>query len=155
MAPPELDTIPLPPTLLLAPPMFWVPPTLLVAPPFAVLVPPWPLAPAEAAGVVDGCSLVHPAAIMKVENIVTLNFSQALELGDCIDGLRSSTSEAVPRTSCSLLPPREPCPEVFPESLSPPLWLTTVVLSTGPHTWRDEVDCTSYLRQAFFVLSRF
>ena len=153
VAPPELDTVPLPPTLLLAPPTFRVPPALLVDSPFAVLVPPWPLAPPEACGpVVVGCAR-HPAPIMAAENIVTPNFNQALEVGDCIDGLRSSASQAVPMTSCSLLPPQEPCPEIFAESLSPPLWLTTAVLSTSPDTWRDEVNCASCLRQAFFVLS--
>jgi hypothetical protein len=88
VAPPELDTVPLPPELLVAPP--------LVAVPLAVLFPPVPPEPGEC--VVFDCG-AHPAAIIAVKNVITLSFNQALEVGDCIDGLRFSSSQAAPKTS--------------------------------------------------------
>jgi len=88
VAPAELDTVPLPPELLLAPP--------LVAVPLAVLV---PAVPPEPGGcVVFDCG-AHPAAITAVKNVITPSFNQALEVGDCIDGLRFSSSKAAPKTS--------------------------------------------------------
>jgi hypothetical protein len=88
VAPPELDTVPVPPELLLAPP--------LVAVPLAVLVAPVP--PEPGGRVVFDCG-AHPAAITVVKNIITPSFNQALEVGDCIGGLRFSSSQAAPRTS--------------------------------------------------------
>ena len=124
--PAELDAVP--PAL--APPMLRLP-ALPLDPPFAALVPPLPVAPPEGE-VVDDCGLAHPTPIMAAENMITPNFNQTLEVGDCIVGLQIEQGQAVPNPSYSLLP-QEPCPAVIQKFLPP---VTSGKSTSAGAAWR-------------------